>query len=299
MAKRRKQKRNYIVGKPLRMPAQTQMHYRDRIGEAVKRMLADVRKQIVDLMNEDYAQDHFAAISKPVITMDSEGIGSQLRILMNRLKAAYDQLFGQLAMGLSPWMVDNINRASATQASLSVVDMPNLKSEGAKLTLDIRKLDDATKQILKASVNRSTDFIKSIPDRYMNNVRSEVYDSIASGNGIKDLEAFFDKQESSITNWAHNTAMDQTRKTFNGLNAGRMRKIGVTKGEWLHSGGSQHPRELHEDFDGEVFDLNEGAPVGDDDGNMVMPGDEPNCRCTFSPVVEYDDDDEKNADDVE
>src|SRR5665213_813620 len=175
MAKRRKKKRNYIVGKPLLNPAPIELKYGNAIKVNVEKMTAKIRKDVFELFNRDYAQEHFAALGQPVGTMDSENTGSQIRILMNRLKSNYDQLFGRLAMGLSPWMANSVNRSSATQVSTSVVDMPNLRSEGRTLTLDIRKLDEATKTILKTSAARSTNFIKSIPDRYINTVTNEVY----------------------------------------------------------------------------------------------------------------------------
>lgn len=290
--KKSKNNRKYVKGKPLRIPATVQLKYVNGVLRLVKQMTKETRAEITNLFDTDYAQTHFAHVG----TMDSEGVGSQLRILINRIKSKYDQLFGRLAMGLSPWMVDSLNRSSASASRASVGEMPNLRNEGAKLTIDVKNLDKATKEILKASSARSTNFITSIPERYIPTVTNKVYDSITSGQGLKDLQEFFDKQDSTITNWSRNTALDQTRKTFNGLNAGRMKKIGITKGEWLHSGGSQHPRPLHVDFDGETFDLNEGAPVGDD-GGMVMPGDEPNCRCTFSPIVMFDDEDNGMDDD--
>jgi uncharacterized protein with gpF-like domain len=215
-------------------------------------------------------------------------LGSQTRILVNTFKKHYDQLFGQIAPELSNEMADKINRNSAQQATASVQDFPNLKAEGKKLTLDMKYLDKASLNILNATAARSADFIKTIPERYLNTVAEKVYESIVSGNGMQDLIPFFQKHDAGTKNWVHNTAMDQTRKAFNGLNAGRMKKIGITQGEWIHSGGSQHPRELHQDFDGKPFDLNKGAPVGDDDGNDVMPGEEPNCRCTFGPVLTAD-----------
>lgn len=291
--KRRGSKRKYIVGKPLRIPVTTQVKYRTQILTMYTRMSKEVREKILDEMQRDYATEHFAHISGQTVGMDSDNIGSQLRILINRLKGRWDQLFGQLAMGLSPWMADSLNSASATASTASVSGFPDLKIEGQKLSIDIKKLDKPTLATLRASSARSTNFIKSIPSRHIDTVTNAVFDSIAKGRGMEDLTKFFEKHDTQIHNWVHNTSMDQTRKTYNSLNAGRMRKLGIRKGEWIHSGGSQHPRELHEDFDGETFSLDIGAPIGDDGGN-VMPGDDPNCRCTFAPVFETD-----NADDEE
>lgn len=282
-----KRKRKYVKGKPLKISIRIQQQYTGAINKLVSKMTSEVKREFLEMAKADYVQEHHSAV---VGTMDARGPSSQARMLINRLKAKWDQLFGKLSFGLSPWFADQMNTNSSNMTRSSVSEMPNLKEEGRKLTIDIKTLDVPTKQILKSASASSADFIKSIPERYLNTVATEVFNSITVGNGLQDLEPFFEKQNSTITNWAHNTAMDQTRKTFNGLNKGRLQKLAISKGEWLHSGGSQHPRELHQDFDGQTFDLSIGAPVGDDGGNDVMPGEEPNCRCTFAPVVMFDED---------
>jgi uncharacterized protein with gpF-like domain len=280
--------KQYVRGKPLHIPCGIQLKYVHAIDDMTRRMAEDAHKRIIALF--ETFKDHFATDGNTV-GMDALSFDSQARILVNKLKLQWDQLFGKLAMGLSPWMANSINRASSDSVRQSVESLPNLHAEGAKLSIDIATLSAQTKTLLGASSVRSSDFIRSIPEKHLNDVAAATYNSITSGNGVADLIPFFEKHDKGIMNWAHNTAMDQTRKTYNGLNLGRMKKIGIKKGEWIHTGGSQHPREEHEDADGETFELDKGLPIGDD-GGYVLPGDDPNCRCSFAPVVEFDDDDE-------
>lgn len=283
-------------GKVLHTPVVIQNNYTMQVNKLTQHMVQETKDQVRRLFQTEAAQRHVHYMNHSHdVGMDAmPNFGSQARVLMNHLKRSFDQLFGKLAMGLSPKLAEDVDRASATGVHGSVKDAPNLREEGAKLQISVNTLDAPTKSILNAASAASTSFIKSIPDKYLNDVQAAVYDSITKGNGIADLIPYLDKQGSKVENWAHNTAMDQTRKVYNGLNAGRMRKVGIQRGEWIHSGGSQHPRELHEDFDGQTFDLARGAPVGDDGGNYVMPGEEPNCRCTFAPVVVFDEDLEDN-----
>ena len=291
-------KRGYAKGKALRIPVSVQLHYSEAIGQLTDRMVTETRTELVDLLKSEDAVRHFYQMSGQTVGMDAS-LSSQARILMNKLKAKYDQLFGKLSFGLSPKMADDLNRASSTATRSSVAGLPNLKEASKTLTLSVKQLDEPTKNILKAASGRSANFITSIPEQHLGRIANAVYDSITTGNGLEDLIPALDKEGSSIKNWARNTAMDQTRKTYNGLNAGRMKKIGIEKGEWIHSGGSQHPRELHQEYDGQTFNLNKGAPVGDDDGNYVMPGDDANCRCTFAPVIDFGSENEDDADDDE
>lgn len=282
-------KGKHIKGRKLAVSIRVQEQYSGQINKMLERMQLETRRELLTLASRDFVQEHFASMHA---TQDASA-ASEARRMINKLKSKWDQLFGKLAFGLSPWFADNIERNSADATRQAVGELPNLRDEGKKLSIDVRTLDKRTKTILQAATAYSTDFIKSIPERYLNDVAGAVYKSVAEGQGLHDLIPYFDKHDTKTKNWAHNTAMDQTRKTFNNLNLSRMKNIGITKGEWIHSGGSQHPRELHEDFDGETFDLNIGAPVGDDGGNNVLPGEEPNCRCTFAPVVMFEDDDDE------
>jgi SPP1 gp7 family putative phage head morphogenesis protein len=278
----------HIKGRKLAVSVRVQEGYAGAITKLLDRMQIETRAELLRLDSRDFVQEHFQTMRA---TQDASA-ASEARRVINKLKSKWDQLFGKLALGLSPWFADNVNENSANASRQAVGELPNLKEESKAISIDVKKIDKRTKTILQAATANSADFIKTVPERYLNEVGTAVYKSIAEGQGLKDLVPYLEKHDVKTKNWAHNTAMDQTRKTFNNLNRSRMRNVGVTKGEWIHSGGSQHPRELHEDFDGETFSLEIGAPVGDDGGNMVFPGEEPNCRCTFAPVVSFEDDDE-------
>lgn len=281
-------------GKPLMISAGMQARFTSVIEHHVSHMVQEVQDKIAALYRSEASQTHQQLLKGGDETGLDASVGSQARILTNSFKKQFDSLFGSLSQTLAQGMVADANNNSKQQIKASTEEI-NRKTESLKLTLSAEQLDPATIEILKASVASATRFIQSIPQNYINKVTDAVMHSIQTGSGLQDLVPFLEKQGSTVRNWAHNTAMDQTRKTFNNLNRGRMQKIGVKRGSWLHSGGSQHPRPLHEDFDGQVFNLSDGAPVGDDGGNNVQPGEEPNCRCTFTPVI----DDLFNADDDE
>lgn len=90
---------------------------------------------------------------------------------------------------------------------------------------------------------------------------------------------------------ARNVAMDQTRKVYSNVNAARMQALGVKKFEWVHTGGSQHPRKDHQELSGKVFSLDDLPVIGVMYGNEVRgkPGDLPYCRCTMRPIVSFED----------
>jgi uncharacterized protein with gpF-like domain len=268
---------------PLHISVGAQVRYVSTIEHHVFHMVQEVNDKIKALFVSDEMQKHVATFDET--GMDAATVGSQARILTTAFKKKFDELFGSLAKTLSQTMVQSINDSSVQSINQSLGASP-LQTEAAKLTLNTKMLDPATLNILKASAAYATSFIQSIPEQYLNNVTAAVLGSIQGGNGLADLQPYLEKQGSTVTNWARNTALDQTRKTYNNLNRSRMLKIGVKRGKWLHSAGSQHPRKLHVAFDGQEYELGKGAPVGDDGGNYVQPGEEPNCRCTFTPILD-------------
>lgn len=277
-------------GKPFQINVATQHRYVNQIQLLVDKMQRDTREEITKLFASQAAQHYFAS---DTVGMDAT-IAAEAKRVLNALKRGFDQIFGRAAAPVSNKMADDINRHSHSSSGQAIADMPIAHAKDWSISL--RKLSPATHQLLKSSSAASANFITSIPERYLNSVADAVYNSIAAGNGIADLEPYLDKYDSTTKNWAKNTALDQTRKAYNGLNAGRMKAAGVTRGEWLHSGGSLHPRPEHEAFDGQSFDLSVGAPVGDD-GGYVMPGEDINCRCTFAPIVEIDDEEVDDSSD--
>ena len=277
---------NNAKPKPLLISVSAQTRYASEIDNAVAHMVQEVNDKVGELFRSDAAKSHVATFDS-VDTMDAPSVGSQARILTAAFKKQFDKLFGDLAKTLAANMVASLNDSSkqSIKTSLNAAHTP-LQMQGKKLTLNTAMLDPATVSILKSSVAYATNFIQSIPENYLTKVTDAVLRSVQGGNGLQDLVPFLDKQGSTVKNWAHNTAMDQTRKVYNSLNRSRMMSVGVKRGKWVHSAGSQYPRERHQDFDGQSFKLSEGAPVGDDGGNLVQPGEEPNCRCTFTPILD-------------
>jgi len=83
--------------------------------------------------------------------------------------------------------------------------------------------------------------------------------------------------------------MNCTRQAYSTINTSRLQKLGVKKVMWHHSHGANDPRKLHQEMDGNIYDLDNPPVVG------IMYGQEvrgwgaavPNCRCVVSPVLEF------------
>jgi len=59
--------------------------------------------------------------------------------------------------------------------------------------------------------------------------------------------------------------------------------------KWIHSHGSNAPRKLHQELDGQVFDIDNPPVIGIMYGVEVRGygGVLPNCRCRIMPVFDF------------
>lgn len=265
-------------GHPLHINYSVQARYEKRLKKLVALMTKETRKAIHALYNADHGKAWFG---KDTAGMDAS-VSAQARMTMNKLTLTFDKLFASHANDLAQGMVnDNL---SASKSALN----SSLKQLSGGLSIKTDLLGKDLKQITTAAVAENVSLIKSIPSQYLDQVQGAVMRSITHGNGLEDLIPEIAKYDGITERRATNIALDQTRKVYNSINIERSKAVGVTKGEWIHSGGSQKPRETHLDMDGEIFDLEEGM-YDPDVGENIMPGELPNCGCTYSPIIEFDD----------
>lgn len=248
--------------------------------------MRDVEHQVTQLFETDTAQSYFALDSRT--GMDAS-ISSMAQRLLNQLTKKYDRIFGDASKLLSTRMVDQANKSSQRQISQAIQKMTG------GITLKGEILSGDLKETMKASISANSDLIVSIKSQYLDKVKDAVYRSISSGNGMSDLKPFFEKQFGMTERKAKNIALDQTRKAYNSLNADRMRKVGMNKFEWVHSGGGHKPRELHitdwpAGLNGGIFDVNDPPVIDERTGERGLPGHAPNCKCVMRPLLEFGDD---------
>lgn len=266
-----------LKGSTLRQSPSAAMRYAARLRVLVDRMIRETEREILKLFESPVAVESH-------VTTDAS-IASQSRILMNGLMTRFEVLFSQQAKPLSERMVSEVETNSATGLKTSLTEM----SGQVKLKTDMLKSGPVA-EIAKASVAENVALIKSIPAEYLGKVNGAVMRSITTGNGLQDLQPFLKKQKGMTERRATLIAEDQTRKVYNSINAGRMKAVGVGKFEWIHTGGSQKPRQDHIDMSGEIYSFDDLPVIDQKTGERGIPGQVPNCRCTMRPVVDFGED---------
>jgi len=77
-------------------------------------------------------------------------------------------------------------------------------------------------------------------------------------------------------------ARDQSNKLNAATVRARQLDLGLTQGKWMHSHAGHKPRPSHLAADGKTFELAKGMFL---DGEWVLPGEKPNCRCSWRIVI--------------
>lgn len=268
-----------LRGKPLIVGGAIATRYFDTLEIYIARMEREVKRLVLQL-SVTHAGDSTA------YAMDAS-VASQARILTNAMRDKFTSLFARIAQPTAQAMTDQASKDSAQKLGISLKEM----SGQVALKTDI--LNDSLRDVLVSTVVENVGLIKRIPATYLDNVTGSVMRSIQTGNGLADLTPELDAHGVTIRNWAKNVALDQTRKAYNGINRGRMEALGVKEFEWVHSGGSNHPRAYHRDvLNGKIFAFDDLPHLdGPSKGEKGIPGQAVFCRCTMRPIFRFDSED--------
>ncbi len=151
----------------------------------------------------------------------------------------------------------------------------------AGLTVEF-KMTAPMNNALQATIAENVGLIRSIPEKYFTEIEGMIMRSVARGRDLKTLTDELQKRYGITRRRAALIARDQNNKATSVMQAARQQSLGITEGIWRHSHAGKEPRPSHVKADGQKFDLSKGLYL---DGKWTMPGEEINCRCTWSPVI--------------
>jgi SPP1 gp7 family putative phage head morphogenesis protein len=268
-------------GTPLRNNAGVESRYVIALQSLCAQMTAQVNREVLRLFKSDAAGSHFATDAAG--PGPNANIGSQARILVRSLEKRFNALFAKRAPLIAEQMAAGAEAASKTALHGSLQKMTG------GLSLKTSLMTPQLKAVYRAQVAQNVGLIKTIASEYLHKVEGSVMRSITTGRGLQDLVPALEQYEGYTHRKAKNVALDQTRKTYNAINQGRMTAIGVKRFQWIHSGGGAEPRELHMAMDGQVFSFDNPPVIDEKTGERGIPGQAINCRCTMAPVFDFSD----------
>lgn len=266
-------KPTHIKGKPIVPNLGVSRYFETEINKLVVRMEKDVKKELEYLLNN--------TSTNITITMANDNnYTSQVKILFNSLQKKWLSMFMKHTPKIIESFTKQIFKSNTGQLSNSF--------EEVKANLTIKKLNPATKEIIKASSYEIANLIKSIPTEFIPKIGNQAYRSVGDGSdGLSSLVKFLETTTSQSKRRIKNIALDQTRKINNDLTIQRFKDNNITHFEWVHSGGGVKPRKEHIEFSGKIYPIDK-PPYDPVYGGRVMPGTAINCKCTLAPVFYFD-----------
>lgn len=265
-------KPNLLRGTPVNPNAAIESRYYQRLSKLIEQMCVETEKQLGRFFDGESAEEYFA---------EDASIASQARILTNALIRKFDQIFAEASRPAAEGMAEAANKVSSAAVHSSIQQL------SGGLSLPVSAINAPMKEILSATITENVGLIKSIPAKYLEGVQGAVMRSITTGNGKKDLVPYLQKERGVTLQRARMIAADQSTKAMNNLAKARMQKVGITKYEWLHSGGSKEPRPLHVSYNGKIFSFDDPPVIDERTGERGIPGQAINCRCRMAPVIDF------------
>jgi len=133
-------------------------------------------------------------------------------------------------------------------------------------------------------IGENVALIKSIPAKYFTDVEGDVMRSVQAGRDLKELTDKLQDRYDLTRRRAAFIAKDQNNKATAVMTKARRLSLGINEAVWVHSGGGVHPRESHVKAGREKkrYDITKGCEI---DGEFIMPGELPNCRCTSRAII--------------
>ena len=155
----------------------------------------------------------------------------------------------------------------------------SLKSAGWTVEF---KMTPAVRDAFNASLAENVGLIKSIPEKYLQQVEGAVMRSYTTGRDLQGMVKELNKIYPGASHRAELIARDQSNKANAVVNRARQMELGITEAIWMHSHAGKNPRLDHVTANGKRYKIAEGCKIS---GEYIQPGEEINCRCTSRPVL--------------
>lgn len=136
----------------------------------------------------------------------------------------------------------------------------------------------------QAVVAEQVNLIKSIPQQYLKDVESKVWNSVMKGSDMHALSVDLRKTYGITRDRAAIITRDQNNKAKAIIERARRQELDITHAIWQHSAGGKVPRSTHVAMSGKAYLIAQGM-YDSAEGKYVLPGELINCRCSSKAVI--------------
>jgi uncharacterized protein with gpF-like domain len=196
-----------------------------------------------------------------------------LERLTKRWETKFDGMAHRIAdkFASGSWTAtDNGVRASFAKAGFTVKFKPT------------RAMRDAYAVRVQANV----DLIRTIPQQYLKDVKTQVWNAVTAGSDMSRLTADIQKVYKVTQHRASFIARDQNNKAKAAFEDARRKELGIEEAIWTHSSAGKEPRISHvwASQHRVRYKISEGW-LDPAVNKHIWPGTEINCRCMSRAII--------------
>jgi uncharacterized protein with gpF-like domain len=236
-----------------------------------------LRALIAEMANsyEHWVRAQYRA-KPPRMAMDATS-ASELQRLLRELGIRWEKRFEAAAPKLAEYFATSVRKRSEKRLQQILRD--------AGMTVKF-KMTAELRDIMKAEIAENVGLIKSIPQQYHTQVEGLVMRSVSAGRDLSYLTKELKQRYGVTDRRARFIALDQNNKATAAIQRERQTALGIAEGIWMHSHAGKVLRRTHLANDRNRFSIAEGWHDPDPKVNRrIWPGELPNCRCTWRPIV--------------
>lgn len=231
-------------------------------------LIAEMNRSLVYWLRAAYRArpPEMAQDSSPARTMQAA---------FRKLARRWQDRFDKAAPELAQWFARGVSDRS--DAALRGV----LNRAGFAIEF---KMTAPMNDALQATIGEQVGLIKSIASQHLSEVEGLVNRSVAAGRDLGALTSELERRYGLTRNRAAFIARDQNNKSTAVLTRVRQTGLGIREAIWVHSAGGRKPRVSHVKAgkDGLRYEVAKGALI---DGDYILPGELPNCRCVSRSII--------------
>lgn len=241
--------------------------YRDQLQCVTERMGQSMLLHIRVAWREadpTHGMAHDAVNGSLFIKRAMSKYGKQWTLRLNRLSVDLSRRFANKAYRATEVQM----RASFRDAGMTVKFKPT----------------EASKAAYQATVAENVALIKSIPQKFLTDVETQVWGAVMRGSTLGELTDIIRDKYGVALKRAALIATDQNAKAKAIIENTRRRELGIVEGVWLHSSAGVEPRPTHAAMNGKRYALSDGM-YDSAEQEQIWPGQLINCRCSSKPVL--------------
>ena len=306
-------KKDYLTLNKINVNAGLISWYKVELVKLVKLMSKIYEKELLSLFTEKSSKEQLEEIK--YATDDS--IGSQSRILLNKLNKVYSEYYDKKSKKVSESMVtktEKIVRKSMELSFYALMSKLNKENyEGVEIlkklvsqfspetlnnkskfikafSLNKKLYSEVNENLKKTIIMNNSELIKSLQQQYHREISQSVYQCIVDGKPRENLIKLIKQAGAKTTRRARLIADDQVNKAHSVIYRQELKQSGITKAKWVHLGGGKTDRKTHIEkaprgLNGAIYDLTKGIYDPQVD-KFIFPAELPFCRCIGVPIVE-------------